>query len=290
MDREAALARQYDMLIGQMGVERARHPLRFERSDDGSAHVECLPDDGWVRRVTERGRVVQEARYDSDDALLYRLVCDVASVEGSRWQSEQPFDGRDPRRADFARRLELVGRVSPAWRIRLAEELAQWLSRHPYVDRPIPPVVSGSTRRGLLGLLVVALLTTGWALAHLPLFQIWAHQARLARTGIPVSADVVDRSMTDGKFANQYFVTYRYKGPSRDHVGRDTIDWLTYRRLEPRGSTVEVVFDPSDPATSMVRGNDRGGRLAWIYAAIDGILALLIARGLWKARRAAAPG
>ena len=135
MDRCRILAARYDGMIARMGVDPARYRLRFLAEDDGSACVELLPGGGWLLRASARGGRRVATRFSDDDALLYRLVCDIARTEGGQFRAQGPRAGKDPRRADFAMRLELVGRVSPAWRIRLAEELALWLARHPYVDR-----------------------------------------------------------------------------------------------------------------------------------------------------------
>lgn len=290
MDRRSALGARYDWMVAQMGVDPALYPLRFERGDDGSAHVEPQADGTWLRQVTELGRVTDKAFYNDDDALLYRLVCDVAGAEGSRWQAQQPRDGKDPRRADFARRLELVGKVSPAWRIRLAEELAQWLARHPYTDRALEPDQAKRAPRGLPGLLIIALVATGWAAAHVPLWQVWTRQSRLEREGYAVRAEVIARDQTHGKYADEYFLTYRYQGATRHLTGRESVDWTTYRRTEPDGSTVSVLYDPANQTESMVEGNDRAGRLLWIYAAIDGLLALVILWNWRNVRRGAATG
>lgn len=292
MTAERALADRYHAMLAQMGVEPARHPLHFSRSDDGSAHLAPLPEGGWLRQVSERGRVTGEARFADSDALLYRLACDVAAAEGARWQAQLPPDGRDPRRADFARRLDLVGRVSPAWRIRLAEELAQWLARHPYVDRMSAPEPDPGRPqpKGWAGLLVVAVLVAGWAAAHIPLWQVWHQQAGLERTGTPARATVVERHRTDGKFADEYLLTYRYQAGGRELTGEDSVDWQTFRRTEPPGAGIDVLYDPVVPETSMVAGNDRAGRLMWIYAAIDAMLVLLILRGWWRLRQAGAAG
>lgn len=290
MDRQSALSARYGSMIAQMGTDPARYPLRFERSDDGSAHVEPLSDGAWLWQVTERGRVTDEARYADDDALLYRLICDAAGAEGSRCQAQQPRDGKDPRRTDFARRLELVGKVSPAWRIKLAEELAQWLARHPFVDRAPEPDESSSNPKGWLGALVIALLLAGWAASHLPLLQVWSKQARLESEGIAVHAEVIARDKTRGKFADEYFLTYRYPGSTRQLTGRDSVDWQTFRRTEPEGSTIKILYNPADQQESMVEGNDRAGRLMWIYAAINGMLALIILWNWRNFRREAAAG
>lgn len=290
MDRRSELGARYVGMIAQMGVEPERYPLSFARQDNGSAHIEPLPDGAWLWQVTEQGRVTDKADFADDDALLFRLVCDVAESEGSRWQAQQPRDGKDPRRADFARRLELVGKVSSAWRIRLAEELAQWLARHPYADRGQEPDQASNESKGWLGLLVIVLLVSGWAAAHIPLWQVWSNQTRLEGEGSSVRATVIARDQTHGKFADEYFLTYRYQGATRQLTGRDSVDWVTYRRAEPAGSTIDILYDPGNQQESMVVSNDRAGRLMWIYAAIDGLIALIILWNWRSFRREAAVG
>lgn len=273
-----------------MGVAPSAYPLRFARADDGSAHVEPLDDGAWRYAVTERGAVVQDHLYPDDEALLYRLVCDVAKQEGSLWQAHNPDATRDPRRVDFARRLELVGRVSPVWRIKLAEELAQWLTRHPYADRGEHVLPDVPASKGWGGLAVVAALVAAWAAAHYPLWSVWHEQRRLETDGFGVTAEVIERHRTDGKFADEYHLTYRYQGASRTMVGSDSVDWQTYRRAEPEGATLEVLYDPANQDISMIAGNDRAGRLAWIYAAIDALIVLIMARGWRNLRREAKAG
>jgi hypothetical protein len=289
MDHSDALRARYAEILALMDADPARYPLRFTPAHDGSAHVEAQSDGGWLLQVTERGRVVEEARFSDDDALLFRLASDIAAAEGSAWQASHPAPGKDPRRADFNRRLELIGRVSPLWRIRLAEDLAQWLSRHPYADSVAQPEVARQPK-GYLGLMIIAALVAVWAAAHIPLWQVWSEQHHLHSEGFAVPAEVIDRHITDGRFADQYTLTYRYQGATRHITGSDIVDWQTFRRVEPAGSTISVVYDPQDQETSMVEGNDRAGRLAWIYAAIDALLAAIIARGVWKLRRAARSG
>ena len=298
MDGSSALRARYDSMIARMGLAPADYPLHFAARHDGGSHIEPLAPDGWRLRVTERGQVLAETRFADDEALLYRLVCDVAAAEGARLHAGQSANGKDPRRADFSRRMELVGKVSPAWRIRLAEELAQWLARHPYNDRPSSPTPSGQplakARKSWIGpafvITLVLGLVLGWAVAHYPLWSVWQTQQRLHTEGFAVRAEVIERHRTDGRFADEYLLTYRYQGATRPLEGRDSVDWVTFSSVDYDGASIDVLYDPADQETSMVEGNDRAGWLAWIYAAIDALLALVIAWEWRKSRREGAAG
>lgn len=288
MERCQALDARYAGMLAQMGVDSDHHPLAFGPVDDGGQHLVPQDDGGWLLRVTERGRTCGETRFTGDDDLLYRLACDVAAAEGSRWQARQPASGRDPRRADFARRLELVGRVSPLWRDRLAMEIAQWLVRNPYADGTPDAARAKRPRKGVAGLVVVALLAAAWAGAHVPLWRAWEMQARIERTGRAMRAEVVGRHRTDGRFGDVYSVDFAYAFAGKDRIAGDTVDWATWRALEPSGSRVDILVDPAEPDDAIVSGNDRAGRLALIYAAIDALLALVILRGWMESRKAGA--
>lgn len=287
MEKQRSLAARHGRLIAQMGVEAARHPLHFAPQNDGSAHVAPLPEGGWLWQVTENGRITAERRFADDEALLYRLACTIAESEGARYQAGVAVPGQDPRRADFAHRLELVGRASPEWRVRLAEELSHWLARHPYADTPRRARLQ---RNDIIGLGLVGVLVLGWAGAHYPLWSRWQTQQHLANEGVAVRAQVIDRQVTDGRFADVYSVTYRFEAAHRRIEAEDVVDWQTYRRVEPEGSGIDIRYDPHDPQTSMVDGNNRAGRLAWIYLVIDSLLALVILRSLPGLRKQAAAG
>ena len=134
------------------------------------------------------------------------------------------------------------------------------------------------------------MLVLGWAGAHYPLWARWQTQRHLESEGVAVRAQVIDRHVTDGRFADIYSVTYLFEAGRRRIEAEDVVDWQTYRSVAPEGSGIDIRYDPYDPQTSMVEGNDRAGRLAWIYIVIDSLLALVILRGLWGLRKKAAAG
>lgn len=285
------LIERYERMLGRLGVSPDHHPLHWTAQNDGGSHVE--PDgSGWALVVTDRGRELSRWVFGDLDQLLYRLACNIVAVEGGRRQAASQTGGRDPRRADFAHRLDLIGRVSPEWQRRLSEELAQWLARHPYRDLPGPPEKErGTNRRNeWIGLGIVAVLVLGWGAAHFPLWSTWEQQQRLERDGFGIRAEITGRHVTKGRFADSYTLDYRFQGPNRQMDGHDNVDWQTFQRVRPEGSRIEVLYDPAQPETNMVAGNDPAGRLLWIYAVIDVLLLSVIGRGIILSRRAAAKG
>jgi len=131
--RQSQLDDGYRLMLDQLGLDVADYPLHWSATHDGGPHLEA-DGEGWALIVTDRGQEVSRSFYSDQHQLLFRLACNIVAAAGGRYQAANQSDGRDPRRADFARRLDLIGRVSPQWQQRLGEELAQWLARHPYRD------------------------------------------------------------------------------------------------------------------------------------------------------------
>lgn len=285
MDHARALSARYDAMIATMGLDPADHPLRMVPDHHGGIHVVPLADGGWLAQVTERGQTLDQRTFADSDALLYHLARSIVAREGAQHQAGKPPGPHDPRRADFAHRLHLMGRVSPEWRSRLADELAQVLSRHPYADRAPGPAAPQQRGKGWLGLLVIAVLVVVWAAAHVPLGLAWQDQARLTRAGLPARAAVTNRHRTDGRFADTYRLEFDYVAAGRSWSGSDEVDWHTWRAADYDGARVDILYDTANPGSAMVAGNDRAGRLTWIYAGIDGMLVFVILRGLWRSRR-----
>lgn len=274
MDRRAIFAGRYGAMLRQMGVEADRYPLSWSDRDGEGDHLVCVETGGWTLRRVERGQVREETWFARSEPLLYRLASEIVAIEGARWQAEFGSPGEDPRRADFARRLELMGRISDAWRQQLAQELAQWLARHPYRDGAAAKPARRPWREAA-GLAIVAALALGAAAAHWPLASLMARQAELTRTGERMEARVIDRRRVDGRFSDSYLLGYRFTAGGRAHEAREAVDWVRWRASR-EGGGIAILVDQRDPRRSMIAGNDRAGRMLAIYLAIDAMLAVAI--------------
>lgn len=278
MDRRAIFTGRYGVMLRQMGVDAGRYPLSWSAPDSDGDHLICVEAGGWTLRRMERGQVTEETWFARSEPLLYRLASEIAAIEGARWQAEFGSPGEDPRRADFARRLELMGRISDDWRQRMAQELAQWLARHPYRDQGPAPRRRRRLRE-VLGLAIVAGLALGVAAAHWPLASLMIRQAELTRSGERTQARVTDLHRVDGRFSDVYLLSYRFEAGGKTHQAREIVDWVRWRASR-EGGGITALVDPSNPDVSMIAGNDRAGRMLAIYLAIDAMLALAIILGL----------
>ncbi|KRG83185.1 hypothetical protein ABB34_12700 [Stenotrophomonas daejeonensis] len=108
-------------------------PLYAVPRHDGSPHVEVSGDQlSYV--VTERGSEFERRTTTSQDDLLYWLTSDMVFSLAGHYELNHREAGRDFRRIMFARELELMGRINPAWRERKEAEILDILARHPYRD------------------------------------------------------------------------------------------------------------------------------------------------------------
>lgn len=278
MDRRAIFSGRYGAMLRQMGVEEDRYPLSWTDPDGDGDQLICVETGGWTLRRMERGRVTEETWFARSEPLLYRLASEIAAIEGARWQAEFGIPGEDPRRADFARRLELMGRISDHWRQQMAQELARWLARHPYRDQG-PAPKRRRRWRAALGLAIVAGLALGAAAAHWPLASLMIRQAELDRTGERIQARVIELHRVDGRFSDIYLLGYRFEVAGKVHEAREAVDWVRWRASQ-EGGEITALVDSRNPDISMIAGNDRAGRMLAIYLAIDAILALVIVMGL----------
>jgi hypothetical protein len=130
MDRLQQLKQSFKSICDKLGRE---WPLYAVPRHDGSPHVEVSGDQlSYV--VTERGSEFERRTTTSQDDLLYWLTSDMVFSLAGHYELNHREAGRDFRRIMFARELELMGRINPAWRERKEAEILDILARHPYRD------------------------------------------------------------------------------------------------------------------------------------------------------------
>jgi len=130
MDRILQLKQSFKSICDKLGHE---WPLFTASRHDGSPHVEVSGDKlSYV--VTERGSEFERRTTTSQDDLLYWLASDMVFSLAGHYELTHRESGRDFRRIMFARELELMGRINPAWRARKDVEIMSILARHPYRD------------------------------------------------------------------------------------------------------------------------------------------------------------
>jgi len=130
----AELRARVEALAAVADVPADHLPTYGRSADYARPHLEVDSAYHWV--VVERGQEFERRTTRDPDELLY-WVFDAAISEGAgKWELAHRVPGLDTRRGRFARQLELMGRLDPRWRDRLAARLDAVLARHPYRDEP----------------------------------------------------------------------------------------------------------------------------------------------------------
>lgn len=101
---------------------------------DGMAtpHIEVDYSYNWV--VSERGREYERRRTRDINELLYWVFSAVASSMALRDKKRVRNPHEDWRRCWFAAQLDILGRLSPTWRLREQERIDEILAEYPYDD------------------------------------------------------------------------------------------------------------------------------------------------------------
>lgn len=122
----AALAARIDAPAGAL-------PSFGRTRDGGHPHVEV--HGGAYHLVTvERGCEQERRRTPDLDELLYWIFADVTHQLAFAHELQHRVAGQDCRRIAFAKQLELLGRLGPAFAQRRGDEIDRVLRRHPYDD------------------------------------------------------------------------------------------------------------------------------------------------------------
>lgn len=127
------LQHEYNELLQRARPHAGIYRFQTVRSDDGSPHVEI--NDGRFELVTtERGLELARTSFDSKEDLLFSLISLVTFWDGVAFEFRNRDENRDCRRMIFAKQLELLGSIDPAWAARRAGEIEKTLRENPYND------------------------------------------------------------------------------------------------------------------------------------------------------------
>jgi hypothetical protein len=117
----------------QLGVPKDRFPYQTRPTDDGSPHVE-ISNDHYDFVVTERGRELERRSTQDADELLYWLLESVTFTLAGDFEVNHRVPGQDCRRLLFAKQVELLQGLDPAWGQRRMREHDRILHEHPFRD------------------------------------------------------------------------------------------------------------------------------------------------------------
>lgn len=102
---------------------------------DGSPHIEAV-DGGWEYVVTERGSEIERRRTTDPDEVQFWLVADLTWGMAVGYELKHRRGGEDCRRVIFAKQVELLNAVNPAWANRVQERFDRILAENPFVNHP----------------------------------------------------------------------------------------------------------------------------------------------------------
>ena len=129
----AAIERRFRELCARIDPSLSGVALVRTAQHDGSSHVE-IDEQGMHLVTTERGIELDRRTTKDDCELLYWLVSDVAWGRASVYELNHRMPGQSFRRLLFAKTLEYLEAVDPAWAAAKRDEFAQILDAHPYDD------------------------------------------------------------------------------------------------------------------------------------------------------------
>lgn len=129
----STLQRRYRSACERLGVRSDRFPYRTRPAHDGSPHVE-VSGDLYHYVVTERGTELDRRTTRDADQLMFWLLAGVTFSLACEFELAHRVAGQDFRRVQFAKQIELLAGLDPAWGQRRAEELGRILKEHPFND------------------------------------------------------------------------------------------------------------------------------------------------------------
>lgn len=130
------IQREVERRAAVIGAPAALLPTYGSSEDFARPHIE-VDGRGYHLVVVERGVEASRATTRDLDELLFLVFHNVTSGMASDDDLVRRVEDRDPRRVMFARELELLARLSPAWAKREAAEHERILRAHPFDDAVI---------------------------------------------------------------------------------------------------------------------------------------------------------
>lgn len=127
------LQNEYNELLQRAMPYAGIYRFETSRTDDGSPHVE-IEDGRFDLVTTERGLELARTSFESKEDLLYSLISLVTFWEGVDDEFRNRDESRDCRRMIFAKQLELLRSIDPAWAARRVGEIEITLRENPYND------------------------------------------------------------------------------------------------------------------------------------------------------------
>ena len=134
-ETENRIIQAYESHSKTMGLLEHDFPFDFfSRGDDGSYHLEYNASGKMSLVATERGKETDRKETYELDELMYWIFSMKAGQIGLNYELNNRHPSDDFRRIYFAKALEEIGKISPAWQERLEREYEEILLQHPFED------------------------------------------------------------------------------------------------------------------------------------------------------------
>ena len=89
---------------------------------------------GYHYIISERGQVISHVIARDPDELLFLIFKDVVFTVATRYELAHRVAGQDSRRIWFAKEVELLARLQPAWSEAIRQHQQAVLEKHPFDD------------------------------------------------------------------------------------------------------------------------------------------------------------
>ncbi len=122
---------EVDRLAAILGLRPGAGPTYGYSEDFARPHIEVFAH-LYHYVVVERGQERDRKSFDSLDALLEQIFGDITLGMAFSYELKHRIEGQDCRIIGFAKQIELLERLNPAWAAREAARHAEILRHAPF--------------------------------------------------------------------------------------------------------------------------------------------------------------
>ena len=133
VERLAWFKSRVDALAAVIDAPAQTLPTYGRTEDFARPHIE-FRDGQFHFVIVERGQELERISSADPEKILFHVFEAATFSMAVDYEVDHRRRGQDFRRLMFEKRLELLEKLSPAWRDRVNEELAEVLRKFPYVD------------------------------------------------------------------------------------------------------------------------------------------------------------
>lgn len=129
----AEIEHRVQALATRIGATANDLPTFGHSRDGGYPHIE-VDEHGYHYVTVERGNELEHITTPDIDELLWQIFQNAAAALAIGFELKHRISGQDFRRQMFAKRIELLGTLLPAWAKRERAYVDAVLLKNPYDD------------------------------------------------------------------------------------------------------------------------------------------------------------